>query len=230
MNTATITPGTPYGWEFFPPMMQNDDASAPAPVSSPLTEDDGDPNSVDVALMLQVKTGSIPAFESLVSRHQHAVVGTVAKMLGSANDAEDVAQQVFVRVWKSAHRYEPRAKFTTWLFTITRNLVFNESRKRSRRSEVSVEEREEEFHQTLTEKSTAEPDQHALHCELVDAIDASIQSLPEKQRLAVILRRYEGMPYEDIGKILELTLPAVKSLLFRARAQMKDDLQRYLDA
>ena len=209
--------------------MQNDTDSSPTTVS-PALSDEGDANSVDVELMLKVKTGDTAAFEQLVTRHQHAIVGTVVKMMGSANDAEDVAQQVFVRIWKSAHRYEPTAKFTTWMFTITRNLVFNESRKRSRRSEVSVEEREEDFHQSHAEKSSAEPDNTALHNELVDAIDACIQSLPEKQRMAVVLRRYEDMPYEEIGTILDLTLPAVKSLLFRARNQMKEELQKYLDA
>ncbi len=187
-----------------------------------------DPNAVDVALMARVKKDDMTAFEELVTRHQHAVVGTVAKMLGSPNDAEDIAQQVFVRIWKSAKRYEPKAKFTTWLFTITRNLVFNESRKRSRRKEVSVEEREEEFHQTVTEQHGAEPDANVLHEELVGAIDEAINALPEKQRMAVILRRYEDMPYEEIGKILKLSLPAVKSLLFRARGQMKEQLAKYL--
>src|SRR5210317_555488 len=99
-------------------------------------------NEKDVALMLQVKEGDMEAFETLVEIHQSAVIGTVAKMLGGASEAEDIAQQVFIRVWKSAGRYKPQAKFTTWLFTITRNLVFNESRRRKRKPTVSVEERE----------------------------------------------------------------------------------------
>jgi RNA polymerase sigma-70 factor (ECF subfamily) len=188
-----------------------------------------DPNVIDVRLMLATKAGDIAAFEELVSRHQHAVVGTVAKMLGNASDAEDIAQQVFVRIWKSAKRYEPQAKFTTWLFTITRNLVFNESRRRSRKKEVSSEEREENFHQTLVGERHAEPDAAALQNELEAAVEAAIQSLPEKQRLAVVLRRYEDMPYEEIGVILELSLSAVKSLLFRARGQLKESLERYLN-
>ncbi len=189
-----------------------------------------DPNVIDVRLMLATKAGDIGAFEALVSRHQHAVVGTVAKMLGNPSDAEDIAQQVFVRVWKSAKRYEPQAKFTTWLFTITRNLVFNESRRRSRKKEVSAEDREENFHQTLVSERHAEPDSAVLQNELEAAVDAAIQELPEKQRLAVVLRRYEDMPYEEIGVILGLSLSAVKSLLFRARGQLKESLERYLDA
>src|SRR5437588_13114317 len=86
----------------------------------------------DVRLMQLVSGGDTAAFEMLVERHQRLVIGTVGRMLGNNSDVEDVAQQVFVRVWKSAGRYRPTAKFTTWLLTITRNLVFNEARRRKR--------------------------------------------------------------------------------------------------
>ena len=187
-------------------------------------------NERDVALMLRVKTGDMDAFEQLIEIYQGPVIGTVAKMLGGASEAEDIAQQVFVRVWKSAARYEPQAKFTTWLFTITRNLVFNETRRRKRKPTVSVEKREEVGHQMVEDSQTVSPDQDVLHAELEEAVDKAIQELPDKQRMAVILRRYEEMPYDEIGKILSMSVPAVKSLLFRARTQLKESLQRYLDA
>ncbi|MEX2577864.1 MAG: sigma-70 family RNA polymerase sigma factor [Verrucomicrobiales bacterium] len=187
-------------------------------------------NERSVALMVKVRDGDMAAFESLVEIHQRAVVGTVAKMLGSPSEAEDIAQQVFVRVWKSAPRYEPRAKFTTWLFTITRNLVFNEVRRRNRKPTVSADEREEESHRVIEDNQTASPEENVLHAELEAAVDRAIQALPEKQRLAVVLRRYEEMPYEEIGKVLSMSVPAVKSLLFRARTQLKSDLGKYLDA
>ena len=82
--------------------------------------------------MARIKQGDTEALRELIEAHQHRVIGTVAKMLGDDSDAEDIAQQVFIRVWKSAARYEPTAKFTTWLFKITRNLVFNELRRRKR--------------------------------------------------------------------------------------------------
>lgn len=150
-------------------------------------------------------------------------------MLGNPAEAEDIAQQVFVRVWKSAGRYEPQAKFTTWLFTITRNLVFNEVRRRKRKPAVSMNEREEEFHQMEADTRTVSPDDSALHTELEAAIDDAVAALPEKQRLAVVLRRYEEMPYDEIGKVLGITVPAVKSLLFRARSQLKESLTKYLN-
>src|SRR5216110_1827070 len=86
----------------------------------------------DTALMAEVARGDTAAFEQLVERHQALVIGTVGRMLGNNSDVEDVAQQVFVRVWKSAARYRPTAKFTTWLLTITRNIVFNEARRHKR--------------------------------------------------------------------------------------------------
>lgn len=183
----------------------------------------------NVRLMLRVKEGDTEAFERLVNLHQRSVIGTVARMLNSVEDAHDVAQQVFIRVWRSAARYEPSAKFTTWLFTIMRNLVFNELRRRGRKKEVSVEEQEEEHHQQLTAPGRDNPDTVAQQGELEAAIDKAIQSLPDKQRLAVSLRRYEDMPYEDICTVLGMSLSAVKSLLFRARNDLKEKLAAYLD-
>ncbi|MDC0311587.1 sigma-70 family RNA polymerase sigma factor [bacterium] len=202
-------------------------------MAEPPTDPDDDAvqaNAHSVALMLTVKeSGDIAAFEELVEIHQKAVIGTVAKMLGSPNEAEDIAQQVFVRIWKSAPRYEPQAKFTTWMFTITRNLVFNEVRRRQRKPAVSLEEREDDFHQSAADSENIEPDRAALQHELERAVDQAIQDLPEKQRLAVILRRYEDMPYEEIGDVLKLSLAAVKSLLFRARTQLKENMKGYLE-
>jgi RNA polymerase sigma-70 factor (ECF subfamily) len=187
-------------------------------------------NDVDVTLMLRVGTGDEQAFEELIERHQNAVIGTVAKMLGNSSDAEDIAQQVFIRLWKSAPRYQPTAKFTTFLFTIARNLVFNESRRRSRKKEYSMEEREDDFHLQTPDTQNVSPDQGMLHAELQKSVDLAIAALPEKQRLAVILRRYEGMPYDEIGRVLELSIPAVKSQLFRARNTLRDSLKDYLDS
>ena len=184
----------------------------------------------DVDLMLRVRDGDLEAFETLVTRHQHSVVGTAAKMLGGAADAEDIGQQVFVRVWKHAARYQPSAKFTTWLMTITRNLVFNELRRRRRSQQVSMDASEGDTirHQFVDEQAVA-PSEEILDAELQEAINAAIASLPENQRLAIVLRRYEGMPYEEIAEVLKTSVPAVKSILFRARAELKARLKKYLE-
>ncbi len=198
----------------------------PEPESS-LAESD---EASDITLMLRVRDGDLEAFETLVTRHQHSVVGTAAKMLGGAADAEDIGQQVFVRVWKHAARYQPSAKFTTWLMTITRNLVFNELRRRRRSQQVSMDADEGETirHQFVDEQA-APPSEEILDSELQEAIDAAIASLPETQRLAIVLRRYESMPYEEIAEVLKTSVPAVKSILFRARAELKARLKKYLE-
>lgn len=186
----------------------------------------------DVSLMLRVKEGDTAAFGELVEIHQHRVVGTVAKMLGDEVEAEDVAQQVFIRVWRSAARYEPTAKFTTWLFTILRNLVFNESRRRKRHPVSSLDaprDEGEDRAREIADLRVKAPDTTLLDDEMLVAIQQAIEKLPETQRLAVIMRRYDETPYEEIAEVLELTVPAVKSLLFRARTDLREKLKRYLD-
>jgi RNA polymerase sigma-70 factor (ECF subfamily) len=182
----------------------------------------------DIALMLRVRDGDEEAFEQLVEIHQSRVFGTVVKMLGSDADADDIAQQVFVRVWQSASRYSPQAKFTTWLLTITRNLVFNEMRRRHRSRLVPLETDDSEAPREHPDHSVRTPAEKASEAELQDAIAAAIAALPEAQRMAVVLRRYEDLSYEEIAEVLETTVPSVKSLLFRARTELKERLSGYL--
>lgn len=190
--------------------------------------DRSDEDAEDIRLMGLVSAGQSDAFEQLVERHQRLVVGTVARMLGNNSDAEDIAQQVFVRVWKNTSRYVPRARFTTWLLTITRNLVFNELRRRSRHSQVPLQTEVDEEERPLKDERTLAPDASLLEQELQQAIEAAIASLPETQRMAVVLRRYEQLSYEEIAEILEQSVSAVKSLLFRARTELRTSLSRYL--
>ena len=184
----------------------------------------------DIRLMGLVSAGDDRAFEDLVERHQRLVVGTVGRMLGTNSDAEDIAQQVFVRVWKNAKRYEPRAKFTTWLLKITRNLVFNELRRRSHHPTVPLQSETGEEERPLRDEHAIAPDASLLDQELQKAVDAAIAGLPETQRMAVILRRYEELSYEEIAETLEQSVSAVKSLLFRARTELRESLKRYLSS
>ncbi len=199
-------------------------------MDEPLTPVRADEGSHDHALMARIGTGDHQAFRELVERHQNAVVGTVAKMLGNSSDAEDISQQVFLRIWRNAKRYRPDAKFTTYLFTITRNLVFNETRRRSRKKEISADEREENFHHLIEDRPEHQPDAEILQAELRRAVDDAIAALPEAQRMAVVLRRYDQLPYEEIAEVLGLSLSAVKSLLFRARASLRETLSGYLES
>ncbi len=182
----------------------------------------------DVRLMQAVSGGDMAAFEELVGRHQALVAGTVARMLGDNSEVDDIAQQVFVRVWKSAKRYMPRAKFTTWLLKITRNLVFNELRRRKRRAVTSLQHEAGEEEMQIEDERTQQPDVTLLEGELQDAITSAIAQLPETQRMALVLRRYEELSYEEIADVLDQSVPAVKSLLFRARTELRQRLKTYL--
>ncbi len=179
--------------------------------------------------MQLVSAGDMVAFERLVEKHQALVAGTVGRMLGDNSEVEDVAQQVFVRVWKSAKRYVPRAKFTTWLLKITRNLVFNELRRRKRHPVTPLQTEPEGEEMQLKDERGVQPGCVAPgepNCSRT--IDAAIADLPETQRLAVVLRRYEELSYEQIAEVLEQSVPAVKSLLFRARTELRERLKEYL--
>jgi RNA polymerase sigma-70 factor (ECF subfamily) len=201
---------------------------------SPQADSDDGANARDIALMALMKEGDTGALEELIEIHQQRIIGTVAKMLGDESDAEDVAQQVFIRVWKSAARYEPTAKFTTWLYKITRNLVFNELRRRKRHTTQSLDRPlgPDDDDRTLQTADTTvkAPDTALLDGEMQAAIQSAIDSLPETQRMAIILRRYDDVSYEEIGEILELSVPAVKSVIFRARTELREKLRQYLEA
>jgi RNA polymerase sigma-70 factor (ECF subfamily) len=177
----------------------------------------------EIEWMRRIREGDMEAFRLLVEAHQSRIVGTISKMLGSEVEAEDLAQQVFIRVWRSAPRYKPTAKFTTWLFRITRNLVFNEMR----RKRHFVDQADDLIEPA--ERKERGPDQVLLEEELQTAIQDAISKLPEAQRLAIVLRRYEELPYEEIAKVMGTTVPAVKSILFRARAELRERLAKYLE-
>lgn len=224
MTTASMAAAIP---AFF---MPEPDRTLPT-FSTPAAADEGEESAdqESIRLMLRVKEGDERAFERLVEIHQNAVIGTVYRMLNSVDDAHDIAQQVFIRVWRSAPRYEVSAKFTTWLYTITRNLVFNETRRRSRRKEVSIEqENEDDPPKHFADHSEPGADENLEKAEFHDALDRAIEALPEKQRLAVILRGKQDLPYEEICAILKMSLPAVKSLLFRARNELRKHLGDFM--
>lgn len=205
-------------------MLPSKGAMASDPGNSGKSNEDAE----DVRLMQLVGRGDTKAFEELVERHQALVAGTVARMLGSNSDVEDIAQQVFIRVWKSARRYKPRAKFTTWLLKITRNLVFNELRRTKRRAQVPLDSTAGADEPALKDESNPAPDASLLEAELQQAIEEAIMHLPDTQRMALVLRRYEQLSYEQIAEVLDLSVPAVKSVLFRARTELRSRLSKYL--
>jgi RNA polymerase sigma-70 factor (ECF subfamily) len=188
------------------------------------SEEDAD----DVRLMRLIGKGDTVALEELIQKHQALVAGTIARMLGSNSEVEDIAQQVFIRVWKSARRYVPRAKFTTWLLKIARNLVFNELRRSKRHAHVPLQLEPGSEDSPIKDEINPGPDASLLEVELQRTIERAILDLPETQRMALVLRRYEQLSYEQIAEILDLSVPAVKSVLFRARTELRSRRSKYL--
>ncbi|MEG0587186.1 MAG: sigma-70 family RNA polymerase sigma factor [Akkermansia sp.] len=185
-------------------------------------------NELDTQLMWRIREGDTHAMESLIRRHQDVVYATISGMLRKQGDIEDIAQQVFIRIWRSASTYEPSAKFKTWMFTILRNLVFNEMRRKRRKPVLSSDALEEENGMILSIDSALSPDEAADQSELEQAVNQAIDELSPKEKLALQLRRYENMPYEEIATVLETSVSATKSILFRARNQLKEKLSHFL--
>ena len=190
------------------------------------------PHDPDAALMLRVKQGDREAFEALVEKYKQPVMNLVYRTLPDATEAEDLAQHVFLQVFKSAHRYEVSAKFSTWIFTIARNLCLNEIRRRARHPAESLDvasaEKEEQPLRQFEDAKTFSPPDALLHSELEEKIGAALGALPEKQRTALILCRQEELSYEEIAEVLGCSLSATKSLIHRARETLRQQLKPYL--
>jgi len=190
----------------------------------------------DKELMARIAGGDEQALRELIEKHQGAVYGTISKMLGDPIEAQDLAQQVFLRVYRAAGSYRAMAQFKTWMFTIVRNLVFNEHRRRSRASFVPLHPLASENETSggwnnvdLPDLANKSPRENVLEQETMRAIDRAILALPEQQRWAIVLRRYDEFSYEQIAEMMNTSVPATKSLLFRARETLRKALQDYLD-
>lgn len=190
----------------------------------------------DVRLMLQVREGSAAAFEALVEKHQKRLVMVLEHLVSDRTQAEDLAQDVFLRVYRARERYVPTAKFSTWLYTITHNVASNSIRKSSRRKEINLVTSPSgsmpvrPLDTMAKDKSNLMPTRLADQKEMEMVIREAIQSLGPRQRMAMLLSKYEGMSYNEIAESMELTTQAVKSLLSRARGNLKEALAPYLSS
>jgi RNA polymerase sigma-70 factor, ECF subfamily len=186
----------------------------------------------DAALMLRVKQGDTAAFTELVEKYKQPVMNLAYRTLRDATEAEDLAQNVFVQVYKSAARYKSTAKFSTWLFTIARNLCLNEIRRRSRHPAESLDaphpEQEDQPLQQFEDKKTFSPPESLLQGELAQNIDRALADLPENQRSAILLCRQDELSYEEIAEVLGCSVSATKSLIHRGRETLKERLKAYL--
>lgn len=187
----------------------------------------------DIRLMLRVRADEPGAFEELVENYQHRLVGVLHHVVGRSDEAEDLAQEVFLRIYRARKKYRPRSKFATWLFTIANNLALNALRLRQRKPAVPLNVRDSgplgprPAEQLVRDKEGA-PSQHIQQQELVDVIQRALGNLNERQRMAVILNKFEDMNYLEIAEVMGLTTQAVKSLLSRARTNLRQELQDYI--
>lgn len=169
--------------------------------------------------------GDNKAFELLIARHQRAVYNLALRFLGDPDEAEDVAQDCFIRIYKAAASYTPDAKFTTWLYTIVRNLCFNVLRSKRQAVIVSVDD------ETLPELPSKEADQveriskEQLRKRVINAVNL----LPENMRLAVLLSKYHGLSYEEIAGIMGCSVNAIKLRVHRAKALLAEELSAVYD-
>jgi RNA polymerase sigma-70 factor (ECF subfamily) len=190
------------------------------------------PLDPDAALMLRVKRGDLKAFEALAEKYKQPIVNMMYRMLRDPDEAEDLAQSVFIRVYQSAKRYEASAKFSTWIFTIARRLCLNEIRRRGRHRSESLDsrptDREEQAPRQFEDAKTFSPPEAYLHGELAEKIEEAVAQLPEKQRLAMVLCRQEELSYEEMARVLRCSVPATKSLIHRGRETLKEKLKPYL--
>jgi len=186
----------------------------------------------DAALMLRVKQGDSGAFAELVDKYKQPVMNLACRMVRDATEAEDLAQVVFVQVYRSAARYRVNSKFSTWLFTIARNLCLNEIRRRSRHGVESLDaphpEQEDQPLLQVEDKASAKPPESLLRGELEAKIEEALSDLPENQRTAVLLCRGDELSYQDIAKVIGCSVSAAKSLIHRGRETLKQRLKPYL--
>lgn len=186
--------------------------------------------------MLLVRDDDAAAFEELMLRYQRRVVTVLEHLVGQRDIAEDLAQDVFLRVYRSRKTYVPGSRFSTWLFTIVNNVASNARRSLSRRREVQVTSSADQYglvtadplERMATEASGLMPTRQLDKAEMGDIVREAIQSLNERQRMAVLLSKFEEMSYNDIAQAMGLSVQAIKSLLSRARANLKVALKPYL--
>jgi RNA polymerase sigma-70 factor (ECF subfamily) len=186
----------------------------------------------DAGLMADVARGDAQAFRTIVEKYQDQVMATVYRFTGDYHQAEDLTQEVFVRVFKAAKRYKPKARFRTWLFKIVVNLCLNYRRDRVRRRmdslDMPLRVNGNDVPRDVRGPDGDIPEVASEKGELREVIRDAINSLPSNQRLAVILRRFEEMSYREIAAALDVSVGAVESLLFRARQNLKTRLEPYV--
>lgn len=210
-----------------------------SPAVAAATAGDGDPLGrtsfsvlEDAEVMLRVKAGDDGAFDYLVQKYRRPMVSFMFRMVRNGSVAEELAQEVFLRVYRSREGYAADAKFTTWLYRIATNLAVNHARDtKYERPElkVSIDEPDQETGLTVdVADASLNAEQGMLRRERLDAIRRQVHALPERQRAAVLMHKYQGMDYRQIAEVLKLSESATKSLLFRAYETLRERLKEFV--
>jgi len=188
----------------------------------------------DVQLMLRVKGGDEAAFAKLVAAYQDRLISIFTNLVGNQEAAEDLTQELFLRVYRARHGYEPNAKFSTWVFRIANNLASNSRRSKVRRKEVQLKANESgplgtrPAEKLLAEKSALMPTRQLDKREMQEHVREALETLNDRQQMALLLHKFEDMSYADIGDAMEMSPQAVKSLLSRARETLRTKLESYI--
>lgn len=188
----------------------------------------------DIRLMLRVRDDDAVAFAELVDLYHQRLVTVMTHLVGRGDEAEDLAQEVFLRVYRGRKKYHPRAKFSTWLFTIANNLALNHLRNRQRKPIVPLNLRDSgplgaRPAEQLVEGREHPPHQAMQEAELAAVVREALEGLNERQKVAVVLNKFEDMNYAEIAEVMGLTTKAVKSLLSRARDNLRIALKAYIE-
>ena len=183
-----------------------------------------------VRLMMAWKRGDERAFEELVERYAGQVWSLLTRFLGPIPGREDLVQEVFLRVVRARDRYEPSAKLSTWLYRIVFNLSVNQTQRDGRRPMRLVGQEGEELLDQIVDEGAQNPERELMRADTVEAVRASIARLPERQRMALILAKYEGQSFLEIGEVLGISEKAVKSTVHRARENLREWLAPFVEA
>jgi RNA polymerase sigma-70 factor (ECF subfamily) len=201
---------------------------------TPAPTDSGYLHDPEVQLMLRAKEGDDEAFSRLVAAYQDRLVNIFFHLVQSQEVAEDLSQEVFLRIYRARRGYVPTARFSTWLFRIANNLASNSRRDKGRRKEVTVAGSESgplgarPQEQLAQEKSALMPARQLDKREMQAVVQRALETLNDRQRLALLLHKFEDMSYEDISDTMEMSTAAVKSLLSRARDNLRSVLEPYM--
>ena len=192
----------------------------------------GADESSDAAVMLRVAAGDEAGFNFLVQKHYRAMIHFLFRMVHNQAVAEELAQEVFLRVYRSRESYRAEAKFTTWLYRIATNLAVNHARdtRHERSAQTVYLDQPDEESGTTPDVADDDPnvEQNMLRDERMAAIRQHVMALPDRQRMAVLMHKYQGMDYRQIGEVLKLSESATKSLLFRAYQTLRDKLKSFV--